>query len=529
MERVLLVAFVALGLAVRLWGLKFGLPVVYARPDELLLIGVVVGFFRGDPNPHFFEYPTLYLYALAGVYCLFYARWMLAGWVRDSAAFAASFKVSFVPFFLAARATAAVLGSATVAVVHAIARPLFGARAGLLAALFMAVAFLHVRDSHYATTDVPMVFFVSAAMLAIVRVHCDRRKSDARLAGVLAGCAMGVKYNAVILVLPMVIVEGLHAWTLRGDLRRTLRETHLSTMAVCCALMFLAGSPFLWLDNARALQDLRSLQASTSMGMTPPELLGRGWTYHLPHSLWYGVGWPMLLAALAGMAWMAVRRPAAALVLASFPVAYYIAAGAGYNVFVRYMLPVVPFLCIFAGYFVASVSSGMSSVLRLRPALVAAPLGVAVAALPAINVVRFDHLLTREDSRITAGRWLMDNVPAGASMFISGNRYGHPAMDFLRYRQFGYDYRGNTFTADRRPTAELPQWLVIQQAEIPYSHVPDRVEELIAKNYQLTHVIRAYSPEARNFYDVQDGFYLPFGSFDGVERPGPNVMIYRRE
>jgi Dolichyl-phosphate-mannose-protein mannosyltransferase len=528
-ERILLVAFVALGLAVRFWGLTFGLPVVYARPDELLLIGVVIGFFRGDPNPHFFEYPTLYLYVLAGVYCLFYARSMLAGWVRDSAEFAASFKVNFVPFFLAARATAAVLGGATVALVHAIARPLFGVSAGLLAALFMAVAFLHVRDSHYATTDVPMVFFVAAAMLAIVRVHCYRRAFDARLAGVLAGCAMGVKYNAVMLVLPMAIVEGIHAWQLRRDWRRLLRETHLFRMAACCILMFLAGSPYLLLDYGRALHDLRSLQASTSMGMTPPELLGRGWTYHLPHSLWYGVGWPMLVSALAGMVWMAARHPGTALVLGSFPLAYYVAAGAGYNVFVRYMIPVVPFLCIFAGYFVASMASALGRTMRLRPAWVAAVVGLAVAALPAWNVVRFDRLLTQEDSRIEVGRWLMENVPAGASMFISGNRYGHPAMDFVRYRQFGYDYRGSTFTADRRPTSELPQWLVIQRAEIPYAHVPQPVEDLIARGYQLAHVVRAYSPEARNFYDVQDGFYLPFGSFAGVERPGPNFLIYRRE
>ena len=528
-ERLLLVAFVALGLAVRFWGLKFGLPVVYARPDELLLIGVVIGFFRGDPNPHFFEYPTLYLYVLAGVYCLFYARSMLAGWVRDSAEFAASFKVNFVPFFLAARATAALLGGATVALVHAIARPLFGVTAGLLAALFMAVAFLHVRDSHYATTDVPMVFFVAAAMLAIVRVHCYRRAFDARLAGVLAGCAMGVKYNAVMLVLPMAIVEGIHAWQLRRDWRRLLRETHLFRMAACCILMFLAGSPYLLLDYGRALHDLRSLQASTSMGMTPPELLGRGWTYHLPHSLWYGVGWPMLISALAGMVWMAARHPGTALVLGSFPLAYYVVAGAGNNVFVRYMIPVVPFLCIFAGYFVASMASALGRTMRLRPAWVAAVVGLAVAALPAWNVVRFDRLLMQEDSRIEAGRWLMENVPAGASMFISGNRYGHPAMDFVRYRQFGYDYRGSTFTADRRPTSELPQWLVIQRAEIPYAHVPQPVEDLIARGYQLAHVVRAYSPEARNFYDVQDGFYLPFGSFAGVERPGPNVLIYRRE
>ena len=54
----------------------------------------------------------------------------------------------------------------------------------------------------------------------------------------------------------------------------------------------------------------------------------------------------------------------------------------------------------------------------------------------------------------------------------------------------------------------------------PYAHVPQQVEDLIAGDYQL-HIVRAYSPEARNFYDVQDGFYLPFGSFKDVERPGP--------
>ena len=193
-----------------------------------------------------------------------------------------------------------------------------------------------------------------------------------------------------------------------------LRETHLFRMAAGCVLMFLAGSPYLLLDYGRALHDLRSLQASTSMGMTPPELLGRGWTYHLPHSLWYGVGWPMLFSALAGMVWMAARHPGPALVLGSFPVAYYVAAGAGYNVFVRYMIPVVPFLCIFAGYFVASAASAIAPAMRLRPALVAAALGLAVAAPPAINVVQFDRLLTQEDSRISR-RALADRERACAA------------------------------------------------------------------------------------------------------------------
>ena len=499
-----------------------------------MLIGVVVGFFRGDPNPHFFEYPTLYLYFLAGVYCLFYARSMLAGWVRDSAGFAASFKVNFVPFFLAARATAAVLGGATVALVHAIARPLFGVSAGLLAAMFMAVAFLHVRDSHYATTDVPMVFFVMAAMLAIVRVHCYRRAFDARLAGVLAGCAMGVKYNAVILVLPMAIVEGLHAWQLRGDWRRMLRETHLFRMAAGCVLMFLAGSPYLLLDHAKALQDLRSLQASTSMGMTPPELLGRGWTYHLPHSLWYGVGWPMLFSALAGMVWMAARHPG-------------VGAGAG----------LVP-----GGL----LRRRRGRLQRLRP------LHDSGGAVP----VHLRRILRR----ICGERdWPDDAAAPGAGCGGPGAGRRGAAGDERRQVRSAADAgrqpdhrRGAGWprtcprarrcssagiaTATRRWTSRATGSSASTTAAAPSrpiggrpascrsgwsfsarrsrtAHVPEPVEELIARGYQLAHMVRAYSPEARNFYDVQDGFYLPFGSFDRrretrTERPDLSTGMRRR-
>lgn len=523
-----LAMLIATGLALRVWGLTFGLPNVYARPDELFLIGKAIEFLGGNPNPKFFDYPTLYMYALAGVFYLYYLRGAVAGWFGSIEDFVAGWKTNFVPLFLTGRAMAAVLGTATIGVVHAIAAPLFGTSAGLLSALFMTVAFLHVRDSHYATTDAPMAFFIMCAMLAIVRVYRHRRASDARLAGFLAALAMGTKYNAVMLAAPMIVVEVLHAWPLRHDWRRVLRETHLFRMAIPFILLFLAGSPYLILDHRTALEHLRMLQESTTTGMTPPELLGRGWTYHLPHSLWYGLGWPLLFSGLAGMVWMAARQPALAAVLASFPIAYYVVAGGGYNVFVRYMIPVVPFLCIFAGYLVAEVARAVASRGRAPQPVVAAMLGIVVAMPSAVSAVRFDRLLTQEDSRLIAGRWIDERVSAGASMFLSGNRYGHANVDFLRYRLFEFDHRAKAFTERRRPTSELPEWIVVQRSELPYSHVPDVVERLLSTDYELVHTVRAYAPGADNFYDIQDGFYLPFGGFRRVVRPGPNIQIYRR-
>ncbi len=423
------------------------------------------------------------------------------------------------------------LGTVTIALSHAIAARLFGTGAGLLAALFTALAFLHVRDSHYATTDVPLTFFTMCTMLALVRVYLTGRGADARMAGVFAGLAMGTKYNAALLVVPMATVEVLRAWKARTEWRRALRNCHLLTMLFLMVAVFLATSPYLLLDHERAVHDLRVLQHSTAAGMTPAEMLGRGWTYHLPYSLWYGLGWPLLFAALGGMAWMGLRRPGPAVVLGSFPLTYYVVAGAGYNVFVRYMIPIVPFLCIFAGYFVWELTAWLARRVAVRQPIAAAAMGLAIVAPSAWSVVQFNTLLTAEDSRLVAGRWMHEHAEPGSTIYMSGNRYGHLQLERRRtpkYRYYQFDYRADWFAEDGRAAEELPAWIVVQRSALPYSHIPDAVTRLLPRAYDLVHTVRAANLAERNFHDIQDGFYAPFGGFRGVRRLGPNIEIYRR-
>jgi 4-amino-4-deoxy-L-arabinose transferase-like glycosyltransferase len=129
------------------------------------------------------------------------------------------------------------MGTATVLVIYAVVRPLFDRLVGLVASSFLALAFLHVRDSHYATTDVPMTFFVMTAMLAIVRVFRGARRDDAWLAGVLSGFAIATKYTALPLAAPIGIVAAFHArmrrggWRPRRNLRRSsaFRRSTLAT------------------------------------------------------------------------------------------------------------------------------------------------------------------------------------------------------------------------------------------------------------------------------------------------------------
>ena len=57
-----IVVVMALGAFLRLWGLQFGLPHPFARPDEEVVVDLALGVLK-DPNPHFFDWPTLFPYA----------------------------------------------------------------------------------------------------------------------------------------------------------------------------------------------------------------------------------------------------------------------------------------------------------------------------------------------------------------------------------------------------------------------------------------------------------------------------------
>jgi 4-amino-4-deoxy-L-arabinose transferase-like glycosyltransferase len=198
-----LVLILAAGFLVRVWGLDFGLPYLEARPDESTIIRHTMAFFSGDPNPHFFNYPSLYLYLLFAAYLSYFLIGRGFGFFSSPDDLIARFIHDPYNIFLIDRALSVFFGTATILVVFYLARRLWGRRTALVAALFMALAYLHARDSHFGTTDAAMVFLALTAMLFIVRARQEGSEKNYLLAGLLTGLAASTKYNAVLLVLPL--------------------------------------------------------------------------------------------------------------------------------------------------------------------------------------------------------------------------------------------------------------------------------------------------------------------------------------
>jgi len=552
--------------AVRYWGLDFGLPHLWARPDESRIVNMAVKFGQGDLEPPFFNYPTLYSYLLSIVFGLYYVIGRLFGAYGSLHEFAVDFAADPSRFYLLDRVLAATLGTLTVLVVFSIARRLASKRAAVIASIFLSLAFLHVRDSHFGVTDVPMVFFIMASTLYIMRASDTGRLRDYVLAGLLGGAAASTKYAGFLMVAPMLAAHVKSVQQTGGRFYRMILDRRPTVFIAAMAVTFLAGTPYAALRFSKFTADLASEMSHLDAGHLGV-ILDIGWWHHLRVNLFYGLGWPLLAISLIGIVILFRANYKKALVFLAFPCLYYLWVGKGYTVFARYILPVIPFLCITAAVAIEHLSGRILRKLSPKVATVVVWALVIIILLPSLyRIWSVNTLLSRIDNRVIAAEWVIDNVPRGSSIYqVNAGIHAlqlDPGQFFLerfaryrdlvrdditdgqpkgsvsviadslaaarRYHQWLYDPDEGDFLFDGSVQNSLPQYIITERVPLKESNsVPPEISHLLAESYQPAAEFVAFDSTARNVYDWQDHFYVPLAGFEGVQRPGPNLYVYR--
>ena len=187
-----LIAVTTAAALLRVSGLHFGLPSTMARPDEEAITATAAQIVLHGSDPKFFDYPTAFMILVAFVE----RAWPGGAPVFDDTA----------PTMIA-RTISATLGTLSVPLLDFATRANFSVSAGLIASALLAVAFLHVRDSHFGVTDVPMTFMVLLAFMVIVSRPLDRAHWwNIAIAALLCGLATSTKYNGLVVVAPLIVV-----------------------------------------------------------------------------------------------------------------------------------------------------------------------------------------------------------------------------------------------------------------------------------------------------------------------------------
>jgi hypothetical protein len=563
-EGVLLAFILVLAVVVRLWNIDFGLPNEHVRPDERHLIGFTLTIGGNKLNPGFFNYPSLYLYSLFMAYGAYFAIGRLTGHFSSAQDLVNEYALAPSALYLIDRVLVALLGTATVFLAYFIGKRIANARVGLMAALLLALSYLHVRESHFGTVDVPLGFMTTLALAFILNAaRTDSLKSHL-WAGLVCGLAVSTKYNAIVLLAPLAL---LHAPLFGHQLAWKRALTVLGAASFMVVLGFLAGTPFAVLDHQAFLRDT-SYELFDKLSKPASPDYGPGWIYSLRVTLPLGLGVPLLLLSVVGVAAQLRARQRAAVLMLSFAVAYWLVMGKAHLGFVRYSVPLVSTLAVFAAlgidalarYASGRLDRGAPSSRRPVYGATCAVLIVVALAIPTYRLVRWNTLLGEVDTRVLAGEWIHGNVAPGTDVGLVGSQYMRPellsTLEQMRRASPETQKQGRSLRTsilmqhverDHPPTYETyffdgawrdamdpehvaeraPRYVVVP--EHPLVGALGSVVPVLGPEYALAARFDGCSPCSDDaVFDWWDAFFLPISGFAGTVRGGPNLRIYAR-
>jgi hypothetical protein len=544
-----LLVLLVVGLVLRVNNNDYGLPYVYNVDEGSHFTARAVAMLGGDWNPHYFQNPSAFTYL---------ANFALR--LRFGHAAIDHFRIDPTAIYVTTRTVAALLCLVGVVAVFWAGRRLWDSGTGLAAAALLTFAFLPVTYSRIAVTDVGVLAPVAVSIVGSVRVWEDGRLRWWLLAGGGAGVAVGFKYTAGLVLLPLAVaaVAGL----VRGG-RAALGKVALGAgvAGLAALLFFFVTNPYFFFEFSTAHRQL-SAQATTAGDFGKVGQNTTGLPYYLGTLTW-GIGWLGALAALAGALLELRRGLVRGLILIGFPVVLLVYLSLQARFFSRWLLPAYPVLVLLAGAATAQAASRLAAVWArmrarrepagspTRPAVaVAAALAVLVLIAVAQNLaadLRSMRVLGHADTRQSARQWLVDHYPSSLRVVIE------PAVPARYYRRQGRGglhgqkafVRGfakhEAETRVQYPSLLKPDYidayrqtgfcLVMTMSLIEGRSQNAKLSKALAyydelaRQSKVVYHVSPYKPGAtppRFDFDFSYNYYQPT-----FRRPGPEITIYR--
>ncbi|HKG55201.1 MAG TPA: DUF2298 domain-containing protein, partial [Anaerolineales bacterium] len=344
---------------------------------------------------------------------------------------------------------------ATIFFLFLIAKQLYGKKVGLLAAALMSLSVLNIQLSHFYTVDTFANLFVVGTIYFVMQANQSGRWRDHALTGLLFGLGLASKLNVIILLVPIVIGAGLNLYERMraGNLQSALEHVlvRLFTVFFIAALIFRVIQPITfsgpsfwnWSLNPQWVDDIKEQQKILDGDSDLPwiqQWTNRSIAFPLYNIVFWGMGIPLGLASLAGVG-LAIyeliwRRKLEHLLLVPYIGITFLYHARMFVKFMRYFLPIYPFLILFAAYLIvwlwryanasqksrppkpAFPSNDWTHILsRIRPSR---PLVLSIAGVVAggtlIYALAFSSVYGRMNSRIEASRWMYQNLPQGSML-----------------------------------------------------------------------------------------------------------------
>ncbi|GCE17466.1 hypothetical protein KDK_12660 [Dictyobacter kobayashii] len=297
----------------------------------------------------------------------------------------------------------------------------------LLAAALQVFIPLHLQLSHFYAVDTLLAFFVVLTIFACVMwVDSQRPFLWAGLAGVAYGLAMATKFSAAPLVFSLLIAGWLR-WRQRRDFFDFAVDFFWA--AILMVFVFFFTQPYALMDMPNFIQQVSEQGSLVRGSLDLPyvrQFVGTlPFIYQGQNLLLWGMGITAGVSAIAGCLWLLwfLRRNlnSSWLIVIVWVVVYGGIVGSFYVKFMRYLLPIYPFLTVIAAAFLVVLLQRigqfdhhyMERFAWLKPCLQALLLfiilgGTIFQGLALLNVY------SEPNTRIQASNWIYQHIAPGS-------------------------------------------------------------------------------------------------------------------
>lgn len=527
--RLSLIFFVCIiiGLFLRLWGIHFGLP-FFAHSDEYKYLPLaLIMLLSFDFNPHYFNNPPLLTYLYSLIMSFYFLLGKLVGSFASLKDFYESYLLNSTNFFVIARTTNALLSIGICLLVYQTGKRLFDKTIGTTAGILASFSFLLIRDSHYAVNDIPATFLMFLSFTFSASILTINRLKHYILSGLFVGMAVATKYNMGVVFFPLVMA---HFFSVKNG-RYINRK--IVWGVVFCLVGFILFCPWLLLD----FKIFSKHFFGQVMYGTSPWLGGSTTSSYIQYltALLWGYGLIPFSFFIIGVVFLRREREKLFLLIC-FPLIYYLLLGGMELFFVRFAIPVIPFLCIVSAYGIISVVRRFEHV----PAAIAS--GVLLILLSISQGLFFsythNHLISQLDTRIIARRWIKDNIPSKSPIVMEG--YG-PSLEVYDKKIFLQKNMNNYEVIKIGQKLSRIGLDTYKKENIKYiitsSYINKRFIDNPDKYPQETAFYRSLEEKARQVFKVSpsvedvpfhlDDVYSPFWNLFRLERSGPAIKIFQ--
>lgn len=496
---VVLAGIILLALVVRFWNLNWDDGAYVLHHDEQVL-NDAVRHLGPDLNPHFYHYGSFAIY-------LYRATAEILSKVTGIS------WVSSTRLALVGRGYSALASTVLVLMMFLLGRRFWGVSAGLLAATFAAGAAMLIQQAHYGTVDTLMTLEGVLLLWIACQIAADGRRRWYVLAGVVLGLAIATKLSAAAFALLPLLA---HLWRQSQPEQRPFRWMKwlgpLLLMGSVTIVVTLAVDPYLVLGWNEAIPAFT--EQFNEMGGTQSwtwQFIGSiPYVFELQNLVLWELGVPLGLAALGGWLWalvscgrmvMARFRPSGQqttataegeqiiqlsspnsgslqyiylLLLTVWPTLYFTYIGTWDNRYVRYMMPLIPYCCLFAAGGLVALAGWLR-----RYHTAGRWLGWVVISVIIVGAIGWGmavfSIFRVPDTRLQATGWVINNVPPKSHIVIESSIYSARLIPLTDRNAKNPIYNYDMLDVRTPDTPDKMSQFADMLAHGDYLIVPDRI------------------------------------------------------